>query len=213
MTTQSKTPVVLTIVLVLFIAASVVFGALYLQQRQQAKPTETVVADELSKQDSDSDGLTDAEEKNLKTNPYSADTDRDGVKDGTEVTQKSDPLVADSATTNQPSDTTTAVTDDNCTTNAIVVTTPVENQVFTSPGTVSGKATAFEGTVNWRILDGQGTQLATGYVTTSNGMECSPFSDTLTFPLASTTTGTIEFYTVSAKDGSEENKVAVKIKF
>jgi len=35
--------------------------------------------------DSDSDGLTDAEEKNLKTNPNLADTDQDGIPDNEEV--------------------------------------------------------------------------------------------------------------------------------
>lgn len=47
--------------------------------------------------DSDNDGLTDAEESKLGTNPRMADTDGDGLKDGDEVkVYKTDPLNADS---------------------------------------------------------------------------------------------------------------------
>lgn len=42
--------------------------------------------------DSDSDGISDAEEKRLGTNPYLADSDRDGYLDGDEVKGGFDPL-------------------------------------------------------------------------------------------------------------------------
>lgn len=46
--------------------------------------------------DTDGDGLTDAEENNLGTDPAKADTDDDGLSDGDEVNKyKTDPLVAD----------------------------------------------------------------------------------------------------------------------
>ncbi len=47
--------------------------------------------------DTDQDGLTDKEERKLKTNPKDADTDHDGLSDGLEVkTLKTDPKSADS---------------------------------------------------------------------------------------------------------------------
>lgn len=46
--------------------------------------------------DSDNDGLTDAKEKELRTNPYSADSDGDGLPDKLEIEQtKTDPLKKD----------------------------------------------------------------------------------------------------------------------
>ncbi|MEW5854900.1 MAG: hypothetical protein AB2A00_39350, partial [Myxococcota bacterium] len=46
--------------------------------------------------DQDGDGLTDAQEALLGTDPYHPDTDRDGLSDGDEVTRGTDPLLADS---------------------------------------------------------------------------------------------------------------------
>lgn len=42
--------------------------------------------------DSDKDGLTDEQEKELGTDPFNADTDNDGYSDGFEVSQGSNPL-------------------------------------------------------------------------------------------------------------------------
>ncbi len=51
-----------------------------------------------AKRDSDNDGLTDAEEKKLGTNPYNMDTDGDGLSDYYEVyISKTNPLKADSS--------------------------------------------------------------------------------------------------------------------
>jgi len=46
--------------------------------------------------DSDGDGLSDAEETALGTNPYNPDTDGDGLSDGAEVANNTDPLNPDS---------------------------------------------------------------------------------------------------------------------
>jgi len=53
-------------------------------------------ADDATKLDADGDGLTDAEEAELGTDPKDADTDDDGVSDGEEVTVGTDPKDADS---------------------------------------------------------------------------------------------------------------------
>jgi hypothetical protein len=46
--------------------------------------------------DTDGDGLSDADETTLETNPDDPDTDGDGFLDGFEVVTGSDPLVSDS---------------------------------------------------------------------------------------------------------------------
>lgn len=64
-------------------------------------PTSTVVitptVPDLSTIDSDSDGLSDAQENQLGTNPNLIDSDNDGLSDGEEVkTYQTNPLLADS---------------------------------------------------------------------------------------------------------------------
>ena len=55
-----------------------------------------VLTGDASRVDSDGDGLSDAEENQLGTNPNDADSDNDGVNDGDEVAAGTDPLNADS---------------------------------------------------------------------------------------------------------------------
>ncbi len=57
----------------------------------------SALQDDATRQDSDSDGLTDAEEiRTYRTNPLHPDSDRDGVSDGDEViAHRSNPLGAD----------------------------------------------------------------------------------------------------------------------
>jgi len=78
-----------------------------IKRAEAAEPTPTPVnekklaqeeekEEDLSKIDSDNDGLTDAEEEKLGTDTKKADTDRDGLTDGDEVkTYKTDPLDKD----------------------------------------------------------------------------------------------------------------------
>jgi len=63
----------------------------------EANPGIATTAATSTALDSDNDGLTDAEEKILGTNPNSPDTDADGLKDGDEVkVYKTNPLLMDS---------------------------------------------------------------------------------------------------------------------
>ena len=57
-------------------------------------PTSTSLADRLKPSDHDLDGLSDAEESRIGTNPAVSDSDRDGVSDGSEVLSASGPLDA-----------------------------------------------------------------------------------------------------------------------
>ena len=59
---------------------------------QKGKIDKKVVAVVNSKVDSDEDGLTDEEEKELGTNMYNADSDDDGYSDGEEIKMGFDPL-------------------------------------------------------------------------------------------------------------------------
>jgi hypothetical protein len=54
-----------------------------------------VTMQDATQVDTDRDGLTDAEEVNLGTNPDDPDTDRDGIADGDEVRNRTDPTRAD----------------------------------------------------------------------------------------------------------------------
>jgi hypothetical protein len=56
---------------------------------------EALIEHEVPGADSDGDGLTNAEERELFTDPYQADSDRDGVNDGDEVQAGTDPLNAE----------------------------------------------------------------------------------------------------------------------
>ena len=47
--------------------------------------------------DTDPDGVSDAEERTLGTDPANPDSDNDGVNDGTEVAQGRNPLVNEAA--------------------------------------------------------------------------------------------------------------------
>ncbi len=55
-------------------------------------PTQSGESESLSMLDSDKDGLTDEEEKNIGTDPFNPDTDNDGYSDGFEVQHGSNPL-------------------------------------------------------------------------------------------------------------------------
>ena len=62
------------------------------QSQEEYEPTEEDFNILLEIMDSDDDGLTDAEEKRLKTNPYNIDSDNDGLFDREEVRiYKTDP--------------------------------------------------------------------------------------------------------------------------
>lgn len=62
--------------------------------RPEAAPS--TLQDDATRQDSDADGLTDADEvRAYRTNPLHPDSDRDGLTDGAEVAHRSNPLAAD----------------------------------------------------------------------------------------------------------------------
>jgi spore germination protein GerM len=53
---------------------------------------------------------------------------------------------------------------------------PAEGATAASPVTVTGEANAFEANVPWRVLATDGTEVTTGFATTTAGQEFAPFS-------------------------------------
>jgi hypothetical protein len=94
---------------------------------------------------------------------------------------------------------------------AVVVLDPVIGQRVTSPITVTGTADVFEATVNVRLLDADGRQIATAFTTASCGSGCrGDFRIRLPYR-SGAGRATVEAYWVSPKDGSRRDAVAVPI--
>lgn len=95
----------------------------------------------------------------------------------------------------------------------IWVTYPLPNQVASVPLLVKGSAMVFEGTVNARLRDEQGQEIARGYTTATQGAPGrGDFELRLTYQKPpSGSKGTLEVFWVSPKDGSELDKVTVPL--
>jgi len=97
----------------------------------------------------------------------------------------------------------------------IIVSAPSPDQKITSPANISGQARVFENVVSYRVVDSSGKILASGNTTAkaSKTGDYSDFSISVTFPTPTTSDGKVEVYQVSAKDGSEIDKVSIPVKF
>ena len=95
----------------------------------------------------------------------------------------------------------------------ITVSAPLANTRVTSPVTISGGASVFEATLQWRIVDGGGKVLSSGTTQASRGApERGTFSVSASYPPPSADTiGAIEVYETSPKDGSVDDLVRVPI--
>lgn len=97
----------------------------------------------------------------------------------------------------------------------ITVAQPAVNATIGLPATISGQARVFESTVHIRIRNGNGTELVE-VTTTANAPDAGqygPFSAAVHYPAPTTQTGTVEVFNISAKDGSEINKVIIPVRF
>lgn len=97
----------------------------------------------------------------------------------------------------------------------VVVTDPVPNAEVTSPLTIRGRARVFENVFNYRLRDADGKVLVSGH-SMANAPDVGmfgPFEVTLEFTKPKGTTGTLEVYSLSAKDGSEMNVVRMPVVF
>lgn len=97
----------------------------------------------------------------------------------------------------------------------IRVLNPAQNEKIGNPVLISGEARVFENAFNYRLLDGNGGQIAGGFDSAKAedvGLY-GPFSVSLSYQKPATKNGTLEVYTHSAIDGSEIDVVSIPVRF
>jgi nucleoid-associated protein YgaU len=95
----------------------------------------------------------------------------------------------------------------------IGVRQPQPYDIVDDPVRACGIGTGFEGQFSARVRDGHGAQIAQVPVRAGGTGIWGNFDVTLAVGIPSTPQGTLEVFDVSAKDGSELNKVVVPITF
>lgn len=97
----------------------------------------------------------------------------------------------------------------------IKVSKPQNGDAVLSPLIVKGEARVFESNVSLRVRDGDGAVLASTSTTATGADigEFSSFSLSLVFSPPKYDYGSLEAFEISAKDGSEINKVIVPLNF
>ncbi len=97
----------------------------------------------------------------------------------------------------------------------IIVTAPQENAITGKLFAVTGVARVFENSVSYRLTDEDGTVLMQSF-TTANSPDIGqfgPFMFMIDASAATGTTGILEVFQNSAKDGSEIDKVTTHVRF
>lgn len=95
----------------------------------------------------------------------------------------------------------------------IFVSNPDFNTKVSSPLTVKGIANVYEGRVLIRVKDGSGNILAAESATACMGTSGCPFEAIIQFEKPQTPSGTIELFTPSPVDGSEEDLEIIPVTF
>lgn len=96
---------------------------------------------------------------------------------------------------------------------AIFVESPGVGGALTSPFTLNGSASVFEGSFTARLLDGAGRRITTVVVQASRGAPGrGSFRETLPFSTTAAR-GTLIVYSVSMEDGSRQNEVRIPVTF
>ncbi|HTN99592.1 MAG TPA: Gmad2 immunoglobulin-like domain-containing protein, partial [Microthrixaceae bacterium] len=100
------------------------------------------------------------------------------------------------------------------TTANLVIDAPESLATVSSPVTVSGQSTAFEGNINLEIReDGRLQPLAEGFTNGGSNGEMGPFSTSLNLTEGGSSAGAVIVKTLSAKDGNIEEASVVRVKF
>ena len=95
---------------------------------------------------------------------------------------------------------------------AITVDSPSVGQQVSSPVRVSGTANVFEGTVNVRILDANGREIARAFTTATCGSGCrGDYAVSVKYHVDHQQSGTIEVLDYSAQDGSPQDAVDIPV--
>lgn len=96
----------------------------------------------------------------------------------------------------------------------IIINKPLSNDVVFSPLEIAGRARVFEGNILFRLKDNWGKVVATSTTTALAGApDWGFYSGKLTFDLPTTPIGSLEVWTLSPKDGSEQNLIRLPIRF
>ena len=94
----------------------------------------------------------------------------------------------------------------------IIIDEPATGDEVTSPLTVSGSASAFEGTVDVELrADGNGEPIFNGFVTGSGAPEPGPYSETFAFTSPGASGGALVMLSRSPEDGSVLEASALRI--
>ncbi len=95
----------------------------------------------------------------------------------------------------------------------MILIAPVDDTKVGSPIAVTGRAIAFESTINVRVLDGNGEILveASAITDAPDAGSFGDFAVELEFDQPTTSSGTVEVFEYSARAGSEINKVSVSV--
>ena len=94
----------------------------------------------------------------------------------------------------------------------ITVDQPRAFASVTSPMTVSGTASLFEGAFTWRLVDLAGKEIAKGSGQASPGAPArGTFSFNVTFTVSATTYAYVSVISISSKDGSVDDEARVPI--
>ena len=97
----------------------------------------------------------------------------------------------------------------------MILAAPIDDIGVGSPIAIAGRAIAFESTINVRVRDGRGETLVEAAAMT-DAPDVGRFGDftvELEFDKPSTSSGTVEIFEYSARDGAEINKVSVSVGF
>lgn len=97
----------------------------------------------------------------------------------------------------------------------IVVFSPEQGDMISSPLKVEGEARVFEGTVNLRLKEKDGRVLVEDFTTAQSPEmgQFGPFEKELFYPQPAKAEGILEVFQISARDGSEIDKVIILLKF
>jgi hypothetical protein len=94
----------------------------------------------------------------------------------------------------------------------ILVQSPLVGSRVSSPVTISGTADVYEATVNARILDADGQEIAVSFTTALCGTGCrGDYTMSVPFSVNSEQHGTIEVLDYSPEDGSPEHVIRIPV--
>lgn len=95
----------------------------------------------------------------------------------------------------------------------ITLDSPQSGNLITSPVKVTGRANVFEGHVAIRVKDAYGNIVGLGFATACMDVDACPFETSIFFPSSKTQMGTVEAFSPSAMDGSEQYLQSQSIRF